>query len=198
MANANTRQHQARRPQGARAQTQPQADAPPAAEQATAVNELAAQAMTDEQLQAAEPQPDPVTGLYPPGFVRKPFGTHEQKMQRTPRPGFRNYWFLDEPGRVQQAIAAGYVHVKDEQGRNVALTVNKAVGASTTVAYLMEIPLRFFEADFKAQQKAVDEIDEAILGGSINEKDGDKRYVPKRGIKYDPKRAKALSDDDND
>jgi hypothetical protein len=140
--------------------------------------------------------PDPYEGVESArqGFVREPFGEPHLKLQAPARAGFRRYWFNDEPGRVQRALAAGYSFVK-VNGRNTRNVVGRARNGQAQVAYLMEIPQAWFEQDMARQQAKVDEIDAAIKGGHIGAKqgeltkDGDNRYVPKEGITYEPKRA---------
>lgn len=129
----------------------------------------------------------------PRDFVRQPFGAQLQKLVAPARPGYRRYWFNDEPGRVQRAMEAGYAHVKTD-GRNTSRTVGRNGDGTAKVAFLMEIPQRWYEDDVAAQQAKVDEIDAAIKGGNVARKEDDGRYVPKDAISYEPRRAASRND----
>jgi len=163
------------------------------------VPEAALDAPTHDDMPAFDDhvaEPDPYAKIEvadrPQNFVREPFGEPRLKLQAPARRGYRRYWFNDEPGRIQRALGAGYSFVK-VNGRNTRNVVGRAKNGSAQVAYLMEIPEDWFLQDVRRQQAKVDEIDDAIRGGTINEKggtatkDGDNRYVPKDGIRYDPR-----------
>lgn len=147
----------------------------------------------DDHIDQADPYKDIETQA-PGSFVRQPFGEARLKLQAPPRPGFRRYWFNDVPGRVPEALRAGYSFVK-EGGRNIRNVVGRARNGNAQVAYLMEIPMDWFAQDIRRQQAKVDDIDAAIKGGQLGSepgkltKDGDNRYVPKDAIKYDPRRS---------
>lgn len=91
----------------------------------------------------------------PPGFVRKPFGNRDQKLAYPSRPGYHRHWFNDDPGRVMQAEAAGYVHVTTERGDNVKMVVGIGRGGQPQVAFLMEVRQEWFDEDMAAQDQAV-------------------------------------------
>lgn len=163
------------------------------------VPEVALDSTTHDDMPAFDDhvaEPDPYAKIEavdrPPNFVREPFGEPRLKLQAPARPGYRRYWFNDEPGRIQRALGAGYSFVK-VNGRNTRNVVGRSKNGSAQVAYLMEIPEGWFLQDVRRQQAKVDEIDTAIRGGSLGAqkgelaKDGDNRYVPKDGIRYDPR-----------
>ena len=126
---------------------------------------------------------------YPVDFVRQPFGEEKLKLTAEVRPGFRRYWFKDYLDRIERAKKAGYVHVT-ENGRPIQRGGGGRNDDGTPVVlYLMEIPLKWFQEDMAAHQRKVDEIDDAIKGGAIGQKDDDHRYVPKHAIKYDPRQS---------
>lgn len=121
-----------------------------------------------------------------PGFVRKPFGNMAQKLNAPQRKGYHRHWFNDVLDRIEQAKAAGYAHVIEEGSRKpMKRVVGTAKGGGALTAYLMEIPIEWFEEDMRNGQKAVDEIDEAIRGGDVARKPDDERYTPNRGIKIE-------------
>lgn len=119
---------------------------------------------------------------YPENFVRKPFGSTEQKLSAPKREGYHRHWFNDVLDRVQRATEAGYKHVKDER---TGAAMQRVVGVSPMGgplhAYLMEIPVAWYLEDMEREKRKADEIDEQIRGGAIAKKEGDERYVPNDG-----------------
>lgn len=113
---------------------------------------------------------------------RKPFGAQIQKLAYEPRIGYHRHWFNDRPGRVQQALEAGYTHVKDAKGNNVSLPVGVNDSGGALVAFLMEIPEEWYKEDMAAQQAKLDQLHESIKAGSLNEQPGENRYIPSQGI----------------
>jgi hypothetical protein len=113
-------------------------------------------------------------------FVRKPFGSQEQKLAYPNREGFHRHWFNDEPGRIIRAREAGYEQVHDEDGRPVSTVVGIGRGGQALVAFLMELPQDLFEQDMAAQETVVHELltqigrgEHAKPGGA----DGNLRYA---------------------
>jgi hypothetical protein len=90
--------------------------------------------------------------------------------------------FNDEPGRVEQALAVGYTFVTpDEVGGTATNVVSRNTDIGDKVrflvgtdgkgeplyAYLMKIPLEFYEEDQAALQSKIDAVDAAIRGGKL-------------------------------
>lgn len=114
-----------------------------------------------------------------PKEARQPFGSTTQKLAYPPRTGYHRHWFNDEPGRIDQALAAGYTHVDDKEGNQVKRVVGVTQGGGPLVGYLMEVPEEWFQEDMARQQKEVDKLDDAIRRGAIAGKPGeDGRYIP--------------------
>jgi hypothetical protein len=88
-------------------------------------------------------------------FVRKPFGSFDQKLNYPEREGFKRHWFNDEPGRIIRARDAGYEQVHDEDGRPVSTVVGIGRGGQALVAFLMELPIELFHEDMAAQEMVV-------------------------------------------
>lgn len=131
--------------------------------------------------QASEPDTAAdLEGWLPSGFVRKPFGAQTQKLTYPPRPGFHRHWFNDVPGRIARALEAGYKHVQDREGKNVARIVGVAQTGGGQNAYLMEIPEQWWRQDQALKDKARDELDakirRGIIAGSAPGQDG--AYLP--------------------
>lgn len=116
---------------------------------------------------------------------RRPFGSQTQKLAYEARVGYHRHWFNDLPGRIEQALEAGYTHVEDREGKKVSRVVGIAPSGGPQTGYLMEIPEEWYEEDM-ARQAAIDtEREQAIKTGSVSGQPGkDGVYVPKdRGIK---------------
>jgi hypothetical protein len=121
---------------------------------------------------------------------RKPFGSRQQKLAYEERPGYHRHWFNDTPGRVEQALEAGYTYVQDKDGKKVSRVVGVAEGGGPLTAFLMEIPEEWYKEDMAAEQRRVDEMDGAIRKGAVSGEPGkDGRYVPEHlGIKIQTQR----------
>lgn len=132
---------------------------------------------------AAPPAPAPIESAAPVTArpARRPFGAHVQKLSYPPREGFHRHWFNDTPGRIQRAQEAGYTHVQSTDGKNVSRVVGVAeVGGGGLTAFLMEIPLEFYNEDQALKNAKRDEIDQQLKRGRIGDvapgKDG--AYLP--------------------
>lgn len=120
------------------------------------------------------------------------FGTAQQKMQGYELPGYHLHWVNDKPGRVDEAQLDGYefvlrdeVHVKQgfitgnaALGDRIARTVGlQDTGTEPMLAYLMKIPLDWYEEKQGQQQQVNDRVDSAILdGNNQNGIDPNRRY----------------------
>lgn len=121
---------------------------------------------------------------------RKPFGVPRSKLTvENLDPAFHYRWILDAPGRIAEALDGDYSFVdpievnREPNGENkVYVRGGSNVDGSEQRQYLMKIPREFFEDDQKLSQTYLDEIDNAIKGGKINQTLGDNRYVPENGI----------------
>ena len=126
---------------------------------------------------ATAPPPAPMR----PGEARRPFGVPRKKLELTgTRPGYVPRWINDEPGRVDAAKAGGYEHIRDGRGKPISRVVDRRTGL---LAYAMEIPKEFYDADFALKQKKNDEIDDAIMNRAI----ADKGYRPTVGGTLQPR-----------
>lgn len=112
--------------------------------------------------------------------TRLPFGSAQQRLDYPRREGYYRHWFNDTPGRLARALAAGYKHVLDNDGKVVHRPVGtNGPGGGLLSGYLMEIPVEWWNNDMIAQQKKLDQIDADIRRGNIQGKVGeDGRYVP--------------------
>lgn len=113
---------------------------------------------------------------------RKPFGVMDQKLAYEQRAGFHRHWFNDAGNRVVRAEEAGYKHVLGKDEKPVSKVVGTAEGGSPLTAFLMEIPEEWYQEDMAAQQKIVNEREDAMRRGKLDDQLGDKGYVPAQGI----------------
>jgi hypothetical protein len=118
---------------------------------------------------------------------RVPFGRRTQKLAYARRPGYRRHWFADHPGRVEEARAAGWEHVKDHEGKIVSKLHGRHRDGRAMIGYLLEIPEVLWREDLAADQRRVDEGEQGIRSGNLpngvqtNEKQGN-FYTPGQGI----------------
>lgn len=127
--------------------------------------------------------------------TRVPLGVSRTKLAVPARKGFVRRWVNDAEGRLQQAGQGGYQYVEDaslqigdqdidNQNRDLGARVSRVVDKTTgQKAYLMEIKEEFYKEDQEAKMVTIDETDQAIKNGKLN--DSEKRYVPKDGIKIE-------------
>lgn len=137
-------------------------------------------------VESAAPSSPAFAALEPPRpvRVRKPFGLQSEKLAYPERPGYRNYWFADHPGRISLAKEAGYEHILDEKGQPKTYPGGVAEGGGVLLLYLMEIPRELFEEDMAAQQAQINDRERSYKRGADNhgEPGADGRYIPSRGI----------------
>ena len=100
---------------------------------------------------------------------RVPIGTR-QRLKAKNRAGYHRRYVNDNGDRVQQFLDAGYTFVSGNEDANdqqvqhpdkMGGAVRVSVG-NDTWAYLMEIPLEWYNEDQEAKQKYVDEVEDAI------------------------------------
>ncbi|HMZ55836.1 MAG TPA: hypothetical protein PLT48_13370 [Nitrospira sp.] len=114
---------------------------------------------------------------------RIPFGVPQSRLNVPLQiPGYHLHFINDSPGRLQQAQLGGYTFVApSEIGLSGAETQYKVLAGrnedgSAMYAYLMKIELEFYEEDQRFHQKTVDQFDEAIRRGKIEERGNENRY----------------------
>ena len=99
--------------------------------------------------------------------VRKPFGSHVQKLAYAQREGYHRHWFKDSPGRIARALEAGYSHVKGEDGKNVSQHIGLAEMGRGLDGYLMEIPIEWYKEDQALKDAKRDDIDKKLRRGVV-------------------------------
>lgn len=118
--------------------------------------------------------------------VRKPFGGRRQKLAYDQRPGYHRHWFNDALDRLREAKEAGYEHVIGPDGKNVSRIVGSSTKGDGLIAYLMEIPIEWYQEDQAAKAARVDEVEQSMRRGAVQgiaTPGVDGIYVPSEGIK---------------
>jgi hypothetical protein len=117
--------------------------------------------------------------------IRKPFGAFTQKLALPERHGYHRHWFNDVAGRIDEAKASGWEHVKDQEGKPIKRVVGSGRDKGALYAFAMELPLVFWEEDQKAKhdeaQSKIDEIKKSpfrAAAGQAKKSDGGKFYSP--------------------
>lgn len=117
---------------------------------------------------------------------RHPFGQFTQKLVLPERPGYKRHWFNDYPGRVEDAEANGWTHVRDKQRKEVKRVVGSQRSGGPLLAYAMEIPRVFWDEDMRRRheiaQARMDQIRKQPISaqaGMAAKSDLDKFYNPK-------------------
>jgi hypothetical protein len=83
--------------------------------------------------------------------IRKPFGAATQKLAIPQRPGYHRHWFNDEAGRVDEAKASGWSHIKGRDGQPIRRAVGTGRDNGVLRAYAMELPEVFWQEDMAAR-----------------------------------------------
>lgn len=130
---------------------------------------------------------------------RIPMSTPTLKLHVPEIPGYRTYWFNDDPGRISRALRAGYTFVTEDEidlnvtttvcesalgngntdlGSNISLTVDRSTGQR---AYLMKIKTEHYLQDQADLEQVNARVDRTISRGQIGADgdlavDRDKRY----------------------
>jgi hypothetical protein len=111
-------------------------------------------------------------------------------------PNYHYHWINDTAGRIEEAAAGGYTFVSrneislapgvieknSELGDKVSMIVGKQESGDSLRAYLMRIPLDWYEANQAEQQLRCDQVDKVITQGRVtNANPGDAQafYTPK-------------------
>jgi len=117
--------------------------------------------------------------------MRKPLGTHSQKLALPKRPGYKRHWFNDSPGRIEQAKANGWAHVKDSDGQPISRVVGAGRDNGALRAYAMELPEVFWLEDMAARHAEATAKVEAIKKSPFRAEQGTAKPSD-RGKFYDP------------
>jgi hypothetical protein len=119
---------------------------------------------------------------------RRPFNAPVSKLELAKQlDGWHYRWINDEPGRIARALQGDYVFAEPDEVGFDARDDNRCVihagthkDGSVMYGYLMRVPMEFFLEDKATAQAHLDQIDNAIRGGSV-EPIGNS-YIPEGGI----------------
>lgn len=114
--------------------------------------------------------------------TRRPFGSTQQKLAYPPRPGYYRHWFVDNPGRVEQALEeGGWTTVRDARGKNLQRVTGTREGGVPQWSHLLEIPEEWHADDMAAQDEDISNKEDAIRRGMVDAKNAaDKqRFYPR-------------------
>jgi hypothetical protein len=121
--------------------------------------------------------------------TRSPFGSLHQKLALPARPGYHRHWFNDVGGRIDEAKASGWAHVKNERdGSPLKRSVGTGRDSNVLYAYAMELPLVFWQEEMDARhdeaKSRVDAIKKKVAvaqPGQSQASDQGKFYSPVEG-----------------
>jgi hypothetical protein len=131
---------------------------------------------------------------------RTPFGGAQFRLKVDNRdPNYVYRWFNDDPDRIQRAKSAGYEMVDSEGGEASKSNAPNATGLGSAVSqlvgrtregnaqrgYLMRQKREWYDADQRAKQSTVDDIDSQIHAGYRgNDKAAGELIVDKADVRH--------------
>jgi len=135
--------------------------------------------------------------------TRIPMSMPQLKLEVPEIPGYHLHWFLNTPGRISRALAAGYTFVEDDEvdivntglandrsasgntdlGTRVSISAGSAPGddGQEQRLYLMKIPEEWWEEDQAELNGRNEQIAATLRGGGDvegNPHGADNRYIP--------------------
>lgn len=117
--------------------------------------------------------------------VRKPFGGQTQKLALPKRRGYHRHWFNDVGGRVDEAKASGWSHIKGRDGSPIRRAVGTGRDNGVLYAYAMELPEVFWQEDMDARHKEAAAKVDAIKESPARAKPGEAKRQD-QGKFYNP------------
>lgn len=132
---------------------------------------------------------------------RVPFSGRRQKLQLSnedskllEKKGWKPRWVNDKDGRIQQALAGGYVFVSPEEAPSigqfsltkgnddlngkVSLIVSKGEGKPIR-SFLMKIQTKYYEEDKIAKRQSIINLEQSLDAGQPGGNVVENQYVPK-------------------
>ena len=97
--------------------------------------------------------------------------------------GGYNFLTRDKTGKIGEEAEDG----NQDTGSRISRKVGTNDDGSPITAYLMVIDKELYEQDQAEKQKVNDEVDRQIRRGKLEEKPGDRRYIPSPGINIETK-----------
>ena len=116
--------------------------------------------------------------------ARVPLGIKQANLAASARAGYQRRWVNDTPGRLQQAEQGGYTFVSTDPtakstdlGAHTSRVVGTKEDGTAMQAFLMEIPMDWYEEDQATKQKPLDDFENALKGKPAIEG----AYIPRSG-----------------
>lgn len=117
--------------------------------------------------------------------TRKPVGAYSQKLALPSRSGYHRHWFNDTAGRIEEAAANGWAHVKGSDGKPIKRCVGTGRDRGALFAYAMEIPLVFWQEDQDSKNRAAGDVMDNLKRAPVRAPVGGTTQADK-GKFYDP------------
>lgn len=117
---------------------------------------------------------------------RKPLGAFSQKLALPNRSGYHRHWFNDVAGRIDEARANGWAHVKGTDGKPLARAVGTGRDKGVMYAFAMELPLVFWEEDQQAKHDAAMEVLGSVKRNVAQASPENRADKSDKGKFYDP------------
>lgn len=123
---------------------------------------------------------------------RRPLGAYSQKLALEPRRGYHTHWFNDVAGRIDEAQANGWAHVKGKDSKPIARCVGTGRDKGAMYAFAMILPEQFWLEDMAAKHQAAQSKIDALKASPFRAPSGAAQASDK-GKFYDPSEGDAGS-----
>ena len=157
-------------------------------ENSTGDHSLARKALEADEANAPEPGEDLEADIARVRSLRRAFGSSTLKLALAKRPGYHSHWFNGEGGRIDDALADGWAHRKDADGKPLKRAVGRGRDQGVLYAYAMDIPEKFWLEDMAAKHAVASEKMAALKAspfqaktGQAQRSDAGKFYSPVEG-----------------
>lgn len=117
--------------------------------------------------------------------MRKPLGEYSQKLALPKRPGYHRHWFNDTAGRIEEAEANGWAHVRGTDNKPISRCVGTGRDKGALYAFAMEIPEVFWLEDMDARNRLAAEKMDSLKASPFRAAPGTAKAAD-RGKFYDP------------
>ncbi len=154
----------------------------------TADHSLARKGLAAEKASAPEPGENLEDDIARVRAMRRPLGAFTQRLALAHRAGYHSHWFNSEGGRIDDALANGWAHRKDADGKPLKRAVGRGTDQGVLYAYAMDLPEQFWLEDTAAKHQAASDKMEGLKAapfqaqaGASKRSDQGKFYSPVEG-----------------
>jgi hypothetical protein len=144
----------------------------PVDEISSADHSLARKALAEETDVEPEPGENLESDINRVRSLRRPLGAYTQKLALPKRAGYHSHWFNGEGGRIDDALANGWAHRKDADGKPVKRAVGRGRDQGVLYAYAMDLPEVFWLEDMAERHKVAAERMEGLKASPFQAKSG--------------------------